>query len=264
MNLMKQAVRKNFEEKASYFAKSLPHMIVADYGSFLVVDCGLASDTFNVIVVRNLSDPTHLLNEGVGYFMSKRFPMAIWYWEQDVDNSGLEALRAYGLVHNETNVAMYVELTGSKFNVTPPEGLMIQYAQSPKQIQQYGDLLARLFSNSAEGDNVAAYFNMLSEHPMSAFPAMRHYLGKYHDEVVATGTLFIGSETVGIYDIVTRTDYRHRGIGSAMFAHLLNEAKSCSRHYAVLQASAAGIGIYQKAGFRSIGNVQVFENRALL
>jgi ribosomal protein S18 acetylase RimI-like enzyme len=81
---------------------------------------------------------------------------------------------------------------------------------------------------------------------------------------VASGTLFIERESVGIYDIVTHRDYRHRGIGSAMFAHLLNEAKLYQRRYAVLQASAEGMGIYLKADFAPVGNVQVFENRALL
>src|SRR5215813_10590755 len=105
---------------------------------------------------------------------------------------------------------------------------------------------------------------MLSKYEMSRFPAMRHYLGIYHDEVVATGTLFIGSETAGIYDIATRVEYRHRGIGSAMFAHLLKEAEDSHHRYAVLQASEDGIGIYLKAGFMPVGNVHIFENRALL
>jgi hypothetical protein len=48
------------------------------------------------------------------------------------------------------------------------------------------------------------------------FPAMRYYLGTFHGKVVAIGTLFVGTQTVGIYDIVTHNDYRRRGIGSAI------------------------------------------------
>ncbi|MGH8000662.1 MAG: GNAT family N-acetyltransferase [Brasilonema sp.] len=124
--------------------------------------------------------------------------------------------------------------------------------------------VAALFGDSEEGRNVAAYFSLLCEQQINQFPAIRHYIGKYHGEVVATGTLFVGSETVGIYDIATRDEYRHRGIGSAMFAYLLREARSCQHHYAVLQASTEGIGIYLKAGFTPIGDVHVFESRTLL
>lgn len=261
---MKQAVRKNFEEQASYFAKSMPKMIVADHGNFLSVDCGLPSDTFNVIVVRDLFDTARLLNEGVGYFMAKRFPMAIWYWEEDIDKSNMDVLIAYGLTHSETHVSMYADLTVAQAKVSEPEGLIINYASSPGEIRQYGTVIASLFGDSAEGRNIATYFNLLSEYPMSSYPAMRQYLGTYHDQVVATGALFIGREAAGIYDIATRAEYRHRGIGSAMFAYLLNEARSYQHRYAVLQASADGIGIYLKAGFTPIGDVHTFENRALL
>lgn len=239
-------------------------MIVADHSNFLIVDCGLPSDTFNVIVVRDLFDTTRLLNEGVGHFMAKGFPMAVWYWEEDMDKSGMDVFMAYGLTHTETHVAMYADLTVSKAKVSEPEGLIINYAGSPGGIRQYGAVIASLFADSEEGRNVATYFNLLSEFPMSAYPAMRHYLGTYHDQVVATGTLFIGRETAGIYDIVTQAEYRHRGIGSAMFAYLLNEARSYQRRYVVLQASADGMGIYLKAGFTPVGDVHTFENRTLL
>lgn len=239
-------------------------MVVAEHDSFLVVDCGFPSDTFNVIVARDLLKVNQILNDGIGYFISKSFPVALWYWEDDADKSGMSALTAYGLTHNETNIAMYADLIQSNFNVTSPEGLIIKCVETASEIQQYGSVLASLFGASEEGNNVAAYFNLLSEQPISQFPAMRYYIGEYQGEVVATGALFTARETVGIYDIATHASYRHKGIDSAMFAHLLKEAKFYQRRYAVLQASAEGIGIYLKAGFEPLGDLHVFENRSLL
>ena len=92
---------------------------------------------------------------------------------------------------------------------------------------------------------------------------MHYYLGTLHDAVVATGTLFVGSETVGIYDVATCNAYRRRGIGSAMFQHLLEDARTCNRRFCVLQASQDGLGIYVKSGFRPVGVVYVFENRVV-
>ncbi|NMG10773.1 hypothetical protein [Brasilonema sp. UFV-L1] len=132
---MKQAVRKNFEEKVSYIAKSVPNMVVTDWGSFLSVDCSLPSDTFNVIVVRYLSTTHQLLNEGVGYFTSKGFPVAIWYWEDDIDKFGIDALISHGLVHSETHISMYADLAdSSNFEVVSPEGLLIKYAENASEI----------------------------------------------------------------------------------------------------------------------------------
>ncbi|CAN5383059.1 GNAT family N-acetyltransferase [soil metagenome] len=261
---MPQTVRKNFEEKAAYFARSLTGMAVIERASFLAVDCGLPSDTFNVIVARDLSATEQILQEGVGHFMAKQFPVAVWTWEDTADRSGMDALLAYGLTHNETNVAMVADLAETAFNIAMPTGLVIQHAESASELQQFGSLIARLFGASEEAPQVAAYFTQLSQQPLLRLPAMRHYIGTYQQEAVATGTLFIGSETIGIYDITTQVAYRQRGIGSAMFAHLLHEARAYPPRYAALQASPDGIGIYRKAGFITVGEVRVFENRALL
>jgi hypothetical protein len=49
METLHRAVRTNFEEKAAYLARSLPTMRVSEDEQFLAVDCGLPSDTYNVV-----------------------------------------------------------------------------------------------------------------------------------------------------------------------------------------------------------------------
>ncbi len=258
------AVCKNFEEKASYIARLTPGMTVIDSGSFLAVDSGVLSDTFNVIVARDLSDPGHLLKNGVDAFMNKQLPMAIWYWEEAGNLANIDALLAYGLTTTETDVAMIADLTQANLHVAPPMGLTIKLVESADELQQFAGVLVRLFGTSDEAQGVAAYFQRLSQFVPDHFPAMRYYIGLYQNQVVATGTLFVGSETIGIYDIVTDDAFRRKGIGSAMFSELLRQATGFGHRYAVLQASPDGIGIYARAGFKAVGNVRVFENRSLL
>jgi GNAT superfamily N-acetyltransferase len=262
--LLQQAVRQNFTEKATYVAQSIPSMTVLDNGSFVLVDCGFPSDTFNVIVARDLSTPARLLEEGVGHFMAKRSPMALWYWQDAADRHTMAALNAYGLAHSETHIAMYADLTQVRQHAPSCAGLTISPATHAAEIRQYSAVIAELFGGSDEGRQVAAYFDLLSEYAADQFPALRYYIGTYCGEVVATGSLFIGSETVGIYDIVTQADYRHKGIGSAMFGYLLDEARRYQQRYAVLQASPNGLGIYAATGFTAVGQVHTFENRLLL
>jgi hypothetical protein len=50
MQTMQQVVRVNFEQKVAYVAQALPTMRVTQDKGFLAVDCGLPSDTYNVIV----------------------------------------------------------------------------------------------------------------------------------------------------------------------------------------------------------------------
>ncbi len=122
---MHREVRKNFEEKVSYLARAINGMTVDDQGDFLSVDCGLPSDTFNVIVVRDLSMPARIL-ASIDRFTSKGFPMAVWYWESDVDEAGMSELLQHGLVHTETHTAMYADLLKIQLVPLHVEGLEIK------------------------------------------------------------------------------------------------------------------------------------------
>lgn len=263
MDSIPQVVRTNFEEKAAYLARALPTMRVTQNKMFLAVDCGLPSDTYNVIVVRDLALPQQLLQEGIRPFLQQRFPAAIWYWNAG-SSADIQALTALGLVHTETAIAMAADLGAAVLEAATPEGLTIVQATQADEVRQYGAFLAGLFVDTVEQQAVASYFQQLSSYPAQQFPALQHYLGIVGGEVVATGCLFVGSATCGIYDIVTRPDARGRGIGSAMFAHILRSARNTSRSSAVLQASEAGMGIYRKAGFIPVGEVLVFDIRPLL
>ena len=92
---------------------------------------------------------------------------------------------------------------------------------------------------------------------------MKLYLGFYKDEVVSVGSLVCTQDSIGIYDIATKEEMRGKGFGSTMFHYLLQEAKKLNVAQCVLQASPDGINIYKKAGFQSVGQMTVFENRHL-
>src|SRR5690348_1838605 len=107
---MLQDVRKNFEEKASYIARVVPGMTLTEHSSFLAVDCGLPSDTFNVLVVRDMSAPVELLR-AIDRFNEKGYPLAVWYWKRAVDEADRSLFLQHGLSHAETHVAMSADLT---------------------------------------------------------------------------------------------------------------------------------------------------------
>jgi ribosomal protein S18 acetylase RimI-like enzyme len=255
-----QRVRQNFEEKSSYLASVLPGITVTERPGFLAVDSGLPSDTYNVLSVRDMAAPAELL-AAADRFNAKAFPLALWYWQSTINDAHRAAFLQHGLEYAETNIAMSADLP--HIQTTPPtiDGLTIRLATTAGDITRYAKLLADLFGDSPEGPQVLAHFQRLAQHPPSAYPAMRHYLGILRGTIVATGLLFIGSETAGIYDIATREDHRRQGIGSAVFQTLLRDARATNRRHCVLQASPDGLGIYSRAGFQSLGEVHTFENR---
>ncbi|GLV60594.1 N-acetyltransferase [Dictyobacter sp. S3.2.2.5] len=261
---MREDIRTNFEEKVSYLARRVPGMTVTDHSGFLAVDCGLPSDTFNVLVIRDMAALTEALAV-VDRFNAKGFPLAVWYWGNDIAEMDRVEMARHGLEHTETHVAMYADLSQIQASPLPDTELEITPVTTADDLLCFGEAIGALFGNSDEGEQVRAYFQRLSAYPPETFPAMRYYLGRLHGEVIATSTLFVGSQTTGIYDIVTHPDYRRRGFGSAMFQHILNEAgRDVLGGKCVLQASTDGLDIYQRAGFRAVGHVHTFENRRSL
>jgi GNAT superfamily N-acetyltransferase len=251
-------VRENFAEKVSYVARHIDSMTVDEQEDYLTVDCGMPSDTFNVVVVKGESLSPRL-QASIESFTTGGVPFALWYWQNAIDAANRATLMRHGLSHTETHTAMALDLSQVQLSSRHLDGLEVKQVTTAHELQQFGEMITALFGDSREGRQVAIYFQQLSAYPLSRLPAMRYYLGILHGTVVATGTLFVGSQTAGIYDIVTRDQYRRRGIGSVMFHHLLKEASTLNRRYAVLQASKDGLGIYARVGFQAVGDVLTFE-----
>lgn len=188
--------------------------------------------------------------------------MAFWYWEDDHDLSHL--LEGTGLAEAEINVAMIANVDQLEPIVSSRDGFVIRQISTAEDIRQFGEVLASLFHTSQESSSVRSYYEQLSSYPQLFSEKMKLYLGAYKVEIVSIGSLVFTKESVGIYDIATRSEYRGKGFGSAMFNFLVMEAKKQKIPLCVLQASPDGINIYKRSGFQSVGQIRVFENRHLV
>ncbi|WP_020385719.1 GNAT family N-acetyltransferase [Kribbella catacumbae] len=90
----------------------------------------------------------------------------------------------------------------------------------------------------------------------------RHYLGYLGDQPVATATVFLAAGVAGLYFVMTVPEARRRGIGAAITAAVLREARDSGSQYAVLGASPAGRSVYGGLGFREYCAIDLYE-RAL-
>ncbi|KXY38682.1 acetyltransferase [Bacillus cereus] len=261
----KQLLIDNFTYKTSYIARQVNGMDVKETKDYITVDCGLPADTFNIITLlnSNVTEGIEKLYKEVEYYNQKKFPMSVWFWDDKQEQTIKSELIKLGLKEAEKNIAMVAELKTIHPRINMPVGFTIQKASSSGQIKKFGETLANLFGTSEEGKNVQAYYNQISSLNLWNSDNMKLYLGLYKGEVVSVGSLVCTKDSVGIYDIATKEEMRGKGFGSTMFNFLLQEAKQLKNMYCVLQASPDGINIYEKSGFKAVGQMTVFENRHL-
>lgn len=260
-----RVILTNLIDKVSFLANNVAGMAVKNAENYVKVDCGLPADTFNIIVLQNNrlnQSEEKELKKDIRHFQTKKFPMAFWYWEDGQDLSPI--LEGTGLAEAEMNVAMLANVDQLEPVVLAPEGFVIRQVSTAEDIRVFGEVLASLFHTSKESSSVRSYYEKLSSYPQLFSEKMKLYLGAYKEEIVSIGSLVFTKESVGIYDIATRSEYRGRGLGSAMFNFLVMEVQKQKIPLCVLQASPDGINIYKRSGFQSVGQIKVFENRHLV
>jgi predicted GNAT family acetyltransferase len=88
---------------------------------------------------------------------------------------------------------------------------------------------------------------------------MRLYVGLAGGIPVATSVLYQGAGVAGVYMVATLQDRRGRGFGTAMTVAPLLDARHEGARVAVLQASGAGLRIYERIGFKSFGTFDIYQ-----
>src|SRR5262249_7777059 len=79
---------------------------------------------------------------------------------------------------------------------------------------------------------------------------LRHYLGVFGGQPVATAALFFAEGVASVQHVVTHGAFRRQGIGAAMTLLALNRARAQCYRVAVLSASPMGYALYRRLGFR--------------
>ena len=81
-----------------------------------------------------------------------------------------------------------------------------------------------------------------------------HFLALFEDVPVGTATLSTSDSSAGIWNLATLSEYRKRGVGTALVASALAEAKKL--HYkhvmAILMPKRMAWGLFSKLGFKEV------------
>jgi GNAT superfamily N-acetyltransferase len=174
-----------------------------------------------------------------------------WYLWPTANPADLgDHLTTAGLVADGDSPMMAFDLTQS-LPTLPPVGARIERVSDQATFAQWVKVAVDGFGFPESARAIASdLFTMLGyDEPMC------QYLTWLDGEPVATTTLLLNGKTAGVFNVATLPAVRGKGIGSAITAHTLREARAAGGHVALLVASAMGEPVYRRLGFQTRGAV---------
>jgi ribosomal protein S18 acetylase RimI-like enzyme len=256
-----QAATANLAVHMSWVQGRTAGMRVQADDRLVVVDSGLPCDTFNAVCRARLAAaevPARVAG-AVAYFRGVGRPFSWWVGPADLPADLGDALRAAGLEAAESEVGMTADLAALRTSTAGPPGLRIERARTAGQVRDFAAVNAANWS--PPDADVLRFYEAAAPVLLAEEAPLWLYVGYLGDEPVATAELTVGGGVVGLYGVSTRAAYRRQGLGGALTLRSLLDARAAGHRTAVLQASAAGVGVYARLGFVSTGRFTEYKPR---
>lgn len=254
-----QAIESNLWGHFSYLERQHPEMQVIDEPDLLIVNSGLATDTFNYITrAQFTTDRVHSrINQAIDYFQSQNLPFSWWLNPTAQPNNLAHFLTEFGLRSVESELGMAANLKEIPQNLSPLEGLKIIKVTTLEELADFAEVIAANWQPPAE--SVIQFYQKVASVALASDSLIQFYVGYWNEKPVAASELFLEAGVAGLYCISTRLEFRNRGIGSAITLAPLLEAAQKGYRMAILQASETGENLYRRLGFKPYCNFDIYQ-----
>ena len=250
---------ENLAAHAELPCRALTHARVKRDRELVLVDSGLACDTFNLICRARLAGGSARagIQRALTFFRETGHPFSWWLGPGSTPHELPALLVESGLKPAESELAMALDLARLAARPDPPDGLSISRVRTAEQLALFAELSAGNWDPPDQ--HVVRFYHLAA----AAFldPAARQwlYLGYHEGRPVATAELTVGGGVAGLYNIATLPELRGRGIGALMTWTPLRDAAQAGLPAAILQASPMGQGLYARLGFREFGSITEYK-----
>jgi ribosomal protein S18 acetylase RimI-like enzyme len=199
--------------------------------------------------------------EAASYFFHSKRPFSWWVGPADRPATLAAVLDDIGLERAESELAMALPLDAVPERGPDVAGLDVQRVRTKSELETLALLSASHWD--PPDPHVRAFYRQTAAALLSNDAPQWFYVGYLDGIPVATAEAVVCDRTVALFNISTKAAFRGRGIGSIMTWQPLRDARAAGCDLAVLQAAAAGVGVYRRLGFKPFGEVTEFKPRSL-
>lgn len=189
------------------------------------------------------------------HYFQERGVSGVWKIGQYSGNR-VELIRhldSRGLQHLSDDPSMVLPLSDLDTKETP---LKVSHVKTNAQLEDWLIPYASSFELSQRDVEFARCFGR--ENILNPHHPYQHFVGYIHDEPVSCASTFVHRELPAIYNVATSASMRGRGYGTAITGAAASFLKAAGARYVGLIASAMGLSVYQKMGFRKVGTITEF------
>lgn len=214
---------------------------------------------FNEVLSAQLSaDNVHArIEEALAPFRARRVP-ALWSVGPSTRPADLgSCLEAHGLASVGGMPGMAVDLEALSEGAPPPPGLAIERVGDAPTLEKWRQAFAQGFGIPDFASR--AFFDLCVSVGLGDRVPLRHYVGLWGGEPIASSTVFLGAGVAGVYHVGTIPRARRQGIGAAMTLAPLRDVRAIGYRVGTLYASQMGLNIYRRLGFEAYYELTQYE-----
>jgi putative membrane protein len=222
-------------------------------GGVALADSGLHSAALNTVVRARLyarAAPGRIA-EIAERFRAADSPFTWRVGPEDRPPTLDRLLRGAGMRRAGDETALWADLDRIVVPDLAPHGLRIVRVRDAARLAEFAGIVAA--DREPADPEIARFLAAAAAALLAEGAPIRLYLGLLGSLPVATAALVTGGGVVGVYSVCTLAAYRGRGLGTALAAQPLLDAREEGVRTAVLLAPAERTSIGERLGFTAYG-----------
>ena len=190
----------------------------------------------------------HAIEAAIQQARSRNVGLMWWVGPSASPKDLCSRLLAHGFVTAGSVSGMAMDLGQLPPDTTATADLSVAEVKNVSQLATWSHICAAGFGMPADAE--AIWLSWFGSMGIGSDIPIRHYIGWWKGEPVATSTVLFAAGVAGIYNVATLPEARGRGIGAALTIAPLRDALLAGYQVSILQSSEMGLGVYSRIGFQ--------------